>query len=153
MNFSALETATPRGFLTLDNYAGLSASHPWVNVCSTSNTGGVFDEWMMLFILGANSSTSITFKLQQAKDGLGAGVKDVPGKVKVFAEPATSQRMFLIGCRSDQLDTANGYKFLRARIEVTGGTTTNITGVLFGFEPVNGTASKHAITEAILVGN
>lgn len=149
MNLSALDLACVRGFLSMDNYSNLAAACPWVNVCSEKNTGNGFEEWLGVFILGANSSPSITFKLHQAKDVLGTGVKDVAGKTYTFADPATNQRLVLINCRSSELDTQNGYKFIRLRIEVTAGTTTNISALLFGFEQSTNSAITHNISEVV----
>ena len=51
MNALPMERVTPRGFLSLDNYANLSAAHPWVDA-------GQFRSWLFVAVLGANSSPS-----------------------------------------------------------------------------------------------
>jgi hypothetical protein len=47
------------------------------------------------------------------------------------------------------LDVANGYYFIRLRVEVTGGTTVQWTGVTFGFEPLSGSAIDYKLSEVL----
>jgi hypothetical protein len=133
MRSSISEWFIPKALMPVDNYAGSSAATPLTDI-------GNFRAWQAVFFLGANSSPSILFKLQQAKDVLGAGMKDVPGKTFTYADPATSQRLVVMSIVDEDLDLANGYKFLRARVEATGGTTTQLWAFLSGFEPLSGSA-------------
>jgi hypothetical protein len=144
MNALPMERITPRGFLSLDNYANLSAAHPWVDA-------GQFRSWLCVAVLGANSSPSIVVKLQQAKDVLGTGVKDIAGKTYTHADSATGQRLVLINLLNEELDTASGYRYARLRVEVTGGTTTQLTGVMLGCDPRFGKAQDDRISEVLAV--
>jgi hypothetical protein len=128
--------------LSLDNYANLSAAHPWVDVAFSKS-------WYLVFTLGNNGATSIVFKVQQAQNVLGTGVKDVPGKSYTHTDSATGQRIFTHVIKSEELDGANGYRYLRGRVEVTGGTSTYITGILYGFEPLSGSAHANRISEVL----
>jgi hypothetical protein len=132
----------PRAFLSLDNYANLSAAHPWVDASQ-------FKSFLLVAVLGANGSTTTTIRVQQAKNVLGSGFKDVTGKTYVHADPATGQRIIWFSVRSDELDVANGYYFIRLRVEVTGGTTVQWTGVTFGFEPLSGSAIDYKLSEVL----
>ena len=132
----------PRGLLSLDNYANLSAAHPWVDASK-------FKSWLLVAVLGSNGSTTTTVKVQQAKDVLGAGVKDVTGKSYVHADPNTGQRIIWFSVRAEELDVANSYRYLRLRVEVTGGTTVQYTAVTFGVEPLSGSAIEYKISECL----
>ena len=132
----------PRAMLSLDNYSNLSAAHPWVNASQ-------FRSWYMVFILGTNGATSINFKMQQATSVLGSGNKDIVGKIYTHADAATGQRIFTHVIKSEELDQANGFSWIRGRVEVTGGTSTQVTGILYGFEPVQRTAKEYAIVEVL----
>ena len=131
-----------RGFLSLDNYANLSAAHPWVDA-------SIAKSWYMVFTLGNNGATSIVFKVQQAQNILGTGVKDVPGKSYTHTDSATGQRIFTHVIKSEELDGANGYRYLRGRVEVTGGSSVYLTGILYAFEPLSGTAKSYQISEVL----
>ena len=82
-----IENVTARGFLSLDNYANLSAAHAWTDA-------GQFRSWLFIGVLGANSSPSVLVKVQQAKDILGTGVKDIPGKS--YTHAAGKPKQFLV---------------------------------------------------------
>ncbi|MCY2938797.1 MAG: hypothetical protein NTV55_10620 [Planctomycetota bacterium] len=139
-----IENVTARGFLSLDNYANLSAAHAWTDA-------GQFRSWLFIGVLGANSSPSVLVKVQQAKDILGTGVKDIPGKSYTHADAATGQRIVLINLLNEELDTALGYRFARLRVEVTGGTTTQMTGLMLGCDPRFGRAQDDKLAEVLAV--
>jgi hypothetical protein len=145
MKILASDFIVPRAMLSMDNYANLSAAHPWVLV----GGGGQFRSWMVVFQLGNNGATSITFKVQQAKDVLGTGVKDLTGQSFTHADPGTGHRLFTFRFKSDDLDVNNGYRVLRGRVEVTGGTSTYVSAVTYGFEPSTGAAWDNRISEVL----
>jgi hypothetical protein len=134
----------PRGILTTDNYANLSASHPWIHVGY-----GSFRSWMVVFQLGNNGATSITFKVQQAKDVLGTGVKDLTGQSYTHADPGTGQRLIAFRFKSEDLDVNNGFRVIRGRVEVTGGTSVYVSAITYGFEPSTGSAWDSRISEVL----
>jgi hypothetical protein len=144
MNAQPIEKITPRGFLSLDNYANLSAAHPWVDA-------GQFRSYLFIAVLGANSSSSVLVNLQQAKDVLGSGAKDISGKTYTHADAATGQRLIVINLQNEELDTILGYRYARLRVEVTGGTTTQLTGLMLGCDPRFGKAQDDRISEVLAV--
>ena len=141
MNTSPIEICAPRSLLMIENYSNLAAATAWSLVSPS-----VFDEFMMVFQLGFNDASSFLFKMQQAKDALGSGNKDIPGKLTIFTGKE-SNRLFVFNIRANELDLANGYRMIRGRIEVTGGTNTTAGGVLFGFDPKTGMAYDQACAE------
>ena len=145
MKILASDFIVPRAILSTDNYANLSAAHPWVTVAS----GGQFRSWMVVFQLGNNSSPSITFKVQQAKDVLGTGVKDLTGQSYTHADQTTGHRLFVFRFKSDDLDVNNGFRVLRGRVEVTGGTSTYVSAITYGCEPSVGAAWDNRISEVL----
>ena len=139
------------GFLSLDNYATLSAAHSWRDINTAKTQERAFHSYLAIAILGANSSSQVVFKLQQARDILGTGVKDVPGKSYTHRDVATGQRLYMINLKYNELDTLNGYSHVRLRVEVVGGTTTSMTGLLLGIDPMVGSAEAINLAEVMAV--
>ena len=146
----ATDRIAARGFLSLDNYANLSAAHPWVDV-STVLGNFTFHSYLFIAIIGTNSSSQIVFKLQQAKDVLGSAAKDIPGKSFTQMDSATGQRLIMINLKYSDLDIANGYRYARLRTETTGGTTTQLTAVMLGVDSRLGSADTFNISEVLAV--
>lgn len=144
MHSLPIERITPRGMMNLDNYAGLNGSTNWIDA-------GAFHSWLVVVALGPNTSPSIAIKLQQAKDSLGAGIKDIPGKTWTHADPATGQRLFLLNLLGEELDIAQGFRYFRPRVDVTGGTATWLGAVALGVDPRFGKAQEDRIPEVLAV--
>ncbi len=82
-------------------------------------------------VLGA--SATVDAKLQQATDSGGTGAKDITGKaVTQLVKASNDNNQVLINCRSDELDIANGFAFVRLSITV-GTAASLISAALLGF--------------------
>jgi hypothetical protein len=98
-------------------------------------------------IMGA--SATLDAKIQQAQDSGGTGAKDVPGKAIVQIVKASGDgKQALINMRDTDLDTTNGFSYVR--LSMTVGTAASlISGTLFGgnalFEPVKDAGASPAI--------
>jgi hypothetical protein len=142
MRYIPEDIIVPWAYLLNDNYANLSTSTSWQKVEK-------FRSFLAVFALGANGATSITFKIQQAKDVLGSSAKDLANQSYTLANPATTHRLIVFRFISSDLDTANGYRTVRLRLEVTGGTSTYVSGVLYGCDPIEGSAWTNKIVEVL----
>jgi hypothetical protein len=93
-------------------------------------------------ILGA--SATVDAKLQQATDGAGTGVKDIPGAAITQIVKASGDNKFsFINLDPQKLDVANGFCFVR--LSVTVGTAASlVAGYLFGGNPRYGIAAHAA---------
>lgn len=81
-------------------------------------------------VLGA--SATVDAKLQQATDSGGTGVKDVTSKAITQIVKATGDnKQAIINCRAEELDTNNGFSYVR--LSVTVGTAASLVSAqLFG---------------------
>jgi hypothetical protein len=76
-------------------------------------------------VLGA--SATVDAKLRQATDSTGTGAKDIAGKALTQIVKASGDNVqAIVECRSDDLDTTNGYAFVA--LSVTVGTAASIVG-------------------------
>jgi hypothetical protein len=84
-------------------------------------------------VLGA--SATIDAKIQQAQDSGGTGVKDVTSKaITQIVKASGDNKQALINFKSEDLDVANGFAFVR--ISITVGTAASIVGAtLLGGHP------------------
>ena len=78
---------------------------------------------------------TVDAKLQQATDSTGAGAKDVAGRAITQIVKATGDnKQALINLKPEELDTINGFGFVRVALTV--GVATSITGAqLLGVNP------------------
>ena len=78
---------------------------------------------------------TVDAKLQQATDSTGAGAKDVAGRAITQIVKATGDNMqALINLKPEELDTLNGFGFVRVALTV--GVAASITGAqLLGVNP------------------
>ncbi len=81
------------------------------------------------------TSTTVDAKLQQALDSVGTGAKDISGKTITQIVKATGDnKQMLVNVKSEELDTVNGFGFVR--VTVTVGVATSITSAqLLGVNP------------------
>lgn len=112
---------------------------PVSQAAGTVTTGWVsmatFDEILATVQAGAfGVSATVDAKLQQATDATGTGVKDIVGKaITQLTAAANANNQALINCRSDELDVANGFAFVRLSITV-GTAATLIAALVQGFD-------------------
>jgi hypothetical protein len=98
---------------------------------------------VLVGVFGA--SATVDAKLEQATSSGGAGVKDVTGKaITQLVAAGGNNRQARINCESAELDTNNGFKFVRLTITV-GTAATLIGGALYGvgarYQPASQAAS------------
>ena len=106
-----------------------SATTGWVSVANHHGLLAV----VQTGVLG--TLATVDAKLQQATDSSGAGAKDVSGKAITQIVKATGDnKQALINVKPEELDTVNGFGFVR--VTVTVGVAASITGVqLLGVNP------------------
>ena len=106
-----------------------AASTGWVSV---ANYFG-FLALVQTGVLG--TSATVDAKLQQALDSSGTGAKDISGKAVTQIVKATGDnKQVLVNVRPEELDTVNGFGFVR--VTVTVGVAASITSAqLLGVNP------------------
>lgn len=117
---ATLDPASVGASTVLTTYVPVANFHA---ICALIQTG----------VLGA--SATIDAKLRQATDSSGTGVKDITGKAITQIVKATGDnKQVTIECRSEDLDTANGFAYVA--LSVTVGTAASIFGAsLLGTSP------------------
>ncbi len=95
-----------------DAYAHGAQSSDYVDM-------GKFDQLMAVLSVGTfpDTGSTIDFKLQQATTSGGAGVKDITSKAITqiaSGSPAVSDKQAVINLRSEELDLANGFRYVKA---------------------------------------
>lgn len=126
-----------------EQLAVLASIDPASQAAGTSNSDWVscaqFHS-LLAFIQTGTMGTNGTLaaKLQQATDASGAGVKDVAGKAITTLEQANngSNRQVLINVRGEELDTVNGYGFVRLAI-TTATAASQVAAQIIGVDPRN----------------
>lgn len=98
-------------------------------------------------ILGA--AATVDAKIQQAQDSGGTGVKDITGKAITQIVKATGDgKQAMIDFRAQDLDTNNGFGFVRVSITV-GVAASQVSAYLLGgnarFEPIKDATANPAI--------
>ena len=106
-----------------------SATTGWVSVANHHGLLAV----VQTGVLG--TLATVDAKLQQATDSTGAGAKDVAGRAIIQIVKATGDnKQALINLKPEELDTVNGFGFVR--VTVTVGVAASITSAqLLGVNP------------------
>ena len=106
-----------------------SATTGWVSVANHHGLLAV----VQTGVLG--TLATVDAKLQQATDSTGAGAKDVAGRAVTQIVKATGDnKQALINLKPEDLDTVNGFGFVRVALTV--GVAASITGAqLLGVNP------------------
>ncbi len=106
-----------------------SATTGWVSVANHHGLLAV----VQTGVLG--TLATVDAKLQQATDSTGAGAKDVAGRAITQIVKATGDnKQALINLKPEELDTLNGFGFVRVALTV--GVAASITGAqLLGVNP------------------
>lgn len=107
-----------------DNLAGASGSHVWQLVEPSSK------QYMWFISVGESDATGMVLNPQQATSIGGTGAKSISGKVVTVASPGDDFKLYTVAFTPDDLDAVNGYKYVRMRVQVTGGTTVMVSTVL-----------------------
>lgn len=132
----------------------LGTIDPVSQAAGTVTTGWVsvanFLSFMALISTGVlGASATVDAKIQQAQDSGGTGVKDITGKaITQIVKASGDGKQALINFRAQDLDTNNGFSYVR--VSLTVGTAASQVGVyLLGgnarFEPIKDAAASPAI--------
>ncbi|MGH8428939.1 MAG: hypothetical protein ACREUF_00910 [Solimonas sp.] len=126
----------PNAQLT-DYQAVLAAIDPSSQGAGAATTGWVsvknFHAFAAIVAVGAfGSGATVDAKIQQAQDATGTGAKDVTGKaITQLVAAGGNNRQALINFRPDNLDTNNGFTFVRLSVTVAAAASLT-AGVLLG---------------------
>lgn len=129
---------------------------PVSQAAATVTTGwvamGDFDTVLAVIQAGVlGAAATLDAKLQQAQDSGGTGVKDIAGKAitqmtKAFPD---DNKQAEINCRSDELDVANGFAFVRLSVTV-GVAASLISAVLLGLDARYPTVTQSATVKQVV---
>lgn len=129
-NSKASELLSVLATIDPSNQAAGTATTGWISV---ANHHGFLAE-VQTGALGA--SATLDAKLQQAVDSSGTGAKDITGKsiTQLTQAASGSSRQALINLKPEELDTVNGFGFVR--LSVTVGVAASMTSAqLIGVNP------------------
>jgi hypothetical protein len=129
-NSKATELLSVLATIDPSNQAAGTATTGWISV---ANYHGFLAE-VQTGALGA--SATLDAKLQQALDSSGTGAKDITGKsiTQLTQAASGSNRQALINVKPEELDTVNGFGFVR--LSVTVGVAASMTSAqLIGVNP------------------
>lgn len=111
-----------------------------------------FHNYMALVMVGAiSASGTVDAKFQQATSNAGAGAKDIATPPALNNKQITqltqagggSSSQILLNLRQEDLDIANGFKFIKLTITPAVAAAL-IGGAIFGFDPRNLAAGSNA---------
>ena len=116
MNVNILPSneAVLAGVIDPDAYAAGTYTSGWVHM-------GTYEAIQAIVMVGTMATNStVDAKLEQATDSSGTGAKDISGKaITQLTEAGTdSDKQAIINCRSDELDVANGFDYVRLSMTV-----------------------------------
>jgi hypothetical protein len=95
-----------------------SSNSSWVAPFADGGFSGV----ATFFLTVGAITQNVTFKLTQAQDSSGTGAKDITGAVLATAfTSSTDNATRSIAVQPGALDDANGFKYIRAEVTVSGG--------------------------------
>lgn len=123
----------------------LGVIDPDANAAATLLTAwadaSIYESFLALISAGdLGTNATLDAKLVQAQDSSGTGAKDITGSaITQFTQAGTdrSNKQAFINLESEDLDKANGYRYVA--LSMTGATaTSDFSGHLFGFNPKYG---------------
>jgi len=120
-----------------------SADTTWVKASD-------FHSIMALIQTGVlGSSATVDAKLRQATDSSGTSAKDISNRaITQIVKASGDNKQAIIECRTDELDSANGFNYIGLRVTV--GTSSSIVGAaLIGGNPRS--ASCSGLNQAAVV--
>jgi hypothetical protein len=131
-----------------EGLAVLASVDPVSQAAGTVTTGwvdaSVFFFLMAMIDVGVfGASATVDAKLQQAQDSAGTGVKDITGKaIAQMLAAGGNNKQALVNMKVADLDTENGFRFVRLSMTV-GTATTLISAFLIGAVPRFQTAAAY----------
>ena len=132
MNINVLpsDQAVLAAIIDPDAYAASPVTSGWVHM-------GTFEAIQAIVMAGTlGSSATLDAKLEQATDSSGTGAKDITGKaITQLTQAGTdSDKQAIINCRSEELDVANGFDYVRLSMTI-GTATSDAGGLVLGHYP------------------
>ena len=133
------------GVIDPDANAAATLVTTWVDA-------GLYESFCALIAAGdLGTNGTLDAKLRQATDAAGAGAKDITGKaITQMTEAVTnlSNKQAFINLESEDLDTANGFRYVA--LSVTGAVaTSDFAALLFGFNPKYAPGHMASVIETI----
>lgn len=90
-----------------------------------------FERFAAIIQTGVVGGT-IDAKLQQAQDAAGTGAKDITGKaISTIAQASASGKQATIDVRAEELDTNNGFGYIR--VSITTGGASLVSAAVLGY--------------------
>lgn len=111
-----------------------------------------YDTFMAVIMAGdLGSSATLDARLRQATSDAGAGAKNITGKaITQLTQAGTdSNKQAVINCRTSDLDTNNGYRYVSLQVSV-GTATSDSAAVLLGFLSRYGAGADLASVDEIV---
>lgn len=119
---------------TVNSTPGVSA---WVDASQ-------MHELLAVFQTGDMAAETIDFKIEQATDGSGTGVKDLKAATQLAAHASNNDgKQVFITATADKIDSQNGFRYVRTRA-VTGNTTGGIVAQQLWGRPTYKPAAHNA---------
>ena len=152
-----------RVLIPSDRVAVVGAIKPDAHVAAAYTSGWVpaknFARFMAIFGWGTlGAGATIAGIIQQATDSSGTGAKAVTGAAITTAtqavSPADDEQQAIINLNTEDLDTANGFDYIRLSMTV-GVNTSDAMAILLGLDPRYGPASDNdasTVKEIVTVG-
>lgn len=129
---------------------------PDVLTAATHTSGwvhmGTYESIQAIVMAGTlGSSATLDAKLEQATDSSGTGAKDITGKaITQLTQAGTdSDKQAIINCRSEELDVANGFDYVRLSITV-GTASSDGAGLVLGHYPRYAPATDAATVDEVV---
>lgn len=110
LNVKPSDRITLAAVIDPDNNAAAAYSTGWVSMSDFANIIAVLSVGVI------TASGTVDFKLQQATDSAGAGVKDITGKAitQLTQVGSDDNKQVEIECRSEELDVENNFTHVKA---------------------------------------
>lgn len=117
------------------------ATYDPASVAASTVTTGWVDQSVFFFLLALiqtgvlGASATIDAKLQQATDSGGTGAKDITGKaITQIVKASGDNKQAMISMKEADLDTENGFRFVRLSITV-GTAASQVSAMILGGVP------------------
>lgn len=124
------EQAVLAAIIDPDAYSASTVTSGWVHM-------GTYEAIQAIVMAGTlGSSATLDAKLEQATDSSGTSAKDISGKaITQLTQAGTdSDKQAIINCRSEELDVANGFDYVRLSMTI-GTATSDAGGLVLGHYP------------------
>lgn len=102
------------GVIDPDLNAAGTFTTDWINM-------GLYEAIQAIILAGAlGTGATLDAKLEQATDDSGTGAKDVTGKAitQLTQAGGDDDKQAIINCRSDELDVANSFSYVRLSVTI-----------------------------------